>query len=506
MPKTWYVTTPLYYVNGAPHIGSAYTTVLADVLARYYRLLGRDVFFLTGTDEHGQKVSDEAKASGRTPQEQCDLLQQRFRDAWARLEIRCDDFIRTTEPRHERVVTEVLQELHDRGEIYAGEYEGWYDKGSEIFVTEKEIEEGGLDRSKLQHLSERNYFFRMGKYRDRLVKHISSHPRFIRPESRRNEVLGFLKKDLGDLCISRPKSRLDWGIPLPFDEDYVTYVWFDALLNYVTAPGLRRDETRFERLWPADLHLIGKDILTTHCVYWPTMLMAMGVELPSSILAHGWWLVEGAKMAKSGGNVVDPLAYAESHGVDPLRYFLMREMIVGQDTEFSDARFMARYDGDLANEWGNLLARVLTMMKKFTGGRIPEPSAPGAGASAARETAEEVAARLPERVEDVELHKVAEDAMAVFRAGNRHVDLTEPWKLAKDPARKAELADALYTIAESIRFAASMLAPVLPEKSAETLRQLGHPPLADLREALTWGRLVPGVDAVRGENLFPRIE
>lgn len=504
--RTWYVTTPIYYVNGAPHVGSAYTTLLADVVARYQRLLGRDVFFLTGTDEHGQKVMDAAEARGMTPLEHCDDLQQRFRDAWDRLSFTHDDFIRTTEERHTSVVRRVLQTLFDEGEIYLADYEGWYDAGAEVFVTEKEIDERGLDRSKLRRISEKNYFFRMGKYRDRLIAHIEANPGFIYPEFRANEVLGFLKADLGDLCISRPRSRLEWGIPLPFDEDYVTYVWFDALLNYVSVPGYLTDDARFQGTWPADLQLIGKDILTTHCVYWTTMLMAMGLELPRRILAHGWWLVEGAKMAKSGGNVVDPLAYAESHGVDALRYVLVREMVIGQDAEFSDDRFRARYDGDLANEWGNLLARVLTMMGKFTDGRIPEPATAGGGPSGARDEAVRVAEGFEERLANVELHKIAADAMDVLRAGNRHVDQTEPWKLAKDPAKQPELRDALYTIAESVRFAASLLTPVLPERTAEALTQLGQAPVTDLRAALRWGGCVPGAEAKRGEILFPRIE
>ena len=282
--KTYYLTTPIYYVNDVPHLGHAYTTTLADVVARYRRGLGEDVFFLTGTDEHGQKAQDAAEKRGLSPQQHCDELQQRFRDVWKRLGISNDDFVRTTEPRHERVVQAVLADLHAKGEIYVGEYEGWYHDSDEVFVTEKEIEEKGLDKTKLRRLSERNYFFRMGRQRDRIVEEITSGRLEILPEHRRNEVLGFLRQDLSDLCISRPKARLSWGIPLPFDPDYVTYVWFDALLNYASVPGLTTDPARFARLWPADVHLIGKDILTTHAVYWPAMLLAMGVALPLSLI------------------------------------------------------------------------------------------------------------------------------------------------------------------------------------------------------------------------------
>jgi len=505
--KTFYVTTPIYYVNDVPHLGTAYTTTIADVVSRYRRALGEDVFFLTGTDEHGQKAQNAAEARGLTPQQHCDELQQRFRDAWTALSISNDDFVRTTEPRHARVVQEALARLWKQGEIYEGSYEGWYHTADEVFVTETEIDEKGLDRAKLVRVSEKNYFFRMGKYRDALVAHIEAHPRFIRPEHRRNEVLGFLRKDLGDLCISRPKSRLAWGIPLPFAPDFVTYVWFDALLNYVSVPGLYFDEARFARTWPADLHLIGKDILTTHSVYWPTMLLALGIPLPTTILAHGWWTRDGAKMSKSVGNVVDPLAYAAKFGVDALRWYLVREMVVGQDADFSDARLRSRYDGDLGNEWGNLLSRTMTMIGKFAGGRIPSPEHEAGGPSEARDAANALAAALPAHLDDVALHRIGEDVMGLLRAGNRHVDATQPWKAAKDPANAGFVRDALYTLAETLRFASSVLVSILPTKAPEALRQLGVTDgAADLRAALRWGALAPGTVTAPGAVLFPRID
>jgi methionyl-tRNA synthetase len=505
--KTFYVTTPIYYVNDVPHVGTAYTTILADVIARFRRGLGEDVFFLTGTDEHGQKAQAAAAARGLTPKAHCDELQQRFRDAWARISVSNDDFVRTTEPRHERVVQEALARLWKAGEIYEGTYEGWYHPSDEVFVTDTEIEEKGLDRAKLVRLSEKNYFFRMGRRRDELVRHIEANPRFLRPEHRRNEVLGFLKKDLGDLCISRPTARLSWGVPLPFAPDHVTYVWFDALLNYCSVPGLYTDDARFRRTWPADLHLVGKDILTTHSVYWPTMLLALGIPLPTTILAHGWWTRDGGKMSKSVGNVVDPVAVADRYGADPLRWYLMREMAVGQDADWSDGRFRARYDADLGNEWGNLLSRTVTMIGKFAGGLVPTPEREGGGPSEARDAAFALAAALPGLLDDVEPHRIGEAAMGVLRAGNRHVDLTQPWKAAKDPAKAGAVRDALYTLAEAVRFASSVLAPILPTKAPEALRQLGVTDGAkDLRAALRWGALVPGTATIPGPVLFPRIE
>ena len=325
MNDTSYITTPIYYVNDEPHHGHAYTTVLGDVLARYARLRGRDAFLLVGTDEHGQKVQDAARASGVDPQTQADRLVVKFREAWRGLHVEYDDFIRTTEERHRLVVTAVLQRLWDKGEIYRGEYEGWYCVPDERFWTDKDV----TDRQcpdcgrPVEWLSEQNYFFRMGKHREWLIEHVETHPDFILPENRRNEVLGYLRRPLGDLCISRPAARVGWGIPLPFDPGYVTYVWFDALLNYVTAAGYLSDDGRFSEMWPSATHVIGKDILITHAVYWPTMLRAVGLPPPRTILAHPWWLLRGAKMSKSRGVVVKPLTLAEHYGVDALRFYLM---------------------------------------------------------------------------------------------------------------------------------------------------------------------------------------
>jgi len=333
MTGKFYITTPIYYVNDKPHIGHAYTTILADVLARYHRAEGNEVFFLTGLDEHGQKVQQAAEKRGVAPKEHCNTMAPRFLELWEKLHISNDDFIRTTEERHVKVVQSILRMVYENGDIYEDEYEGLYSVSEERFITEKEAESGEF--RDIKKLKEKNYFFKMSAYQQPLIDHINRHPDFIQPVHRKNEILGFLRKPLGDLCISRPKTRLSWGIDLPFDKDYVTYVWFDALINYVTATGFGTDDHRYKKWWPCEYHLIGKDILTTHAVYWPTMLMSAKMPLPKSIFAHGWWLSGESKMSKSLGNVVNPLDLIEKFGVDPVRYYLMREMVLGQDASFT---------------------------------------------------------------------------------------------------------------------------------------------------------------------------
>ena len=333
MNNRFYITTPIYYVNDIPHIGHAYTTILADVLSRYQQQLGNNTFFLTGLDEHGQKVQDAASKRGIEPKDHCDEMSKRFTDLWERLHISNNDFIRTTEKRHKRVVKKILKVVYEAGDIYEDEYEGLYSVSEERFITDKEADTGQF--RDIKKLKEKNYFFKMSKYQNALIEHINSNPSFIQPEHRKNEILGFLRQPLNDLCISRPKSRLNWGIEIPFDSGYVTYVWFDALINYITASGYLDDKNLFDNYWPANMHLIGKDILTTHAVYWPTMLMSAGIELPRSIFAHGWWLMGDAKMSKSSGNVVNPMDLIDDYGVDPVSYYLMREMVLGQDANFT---------------------------------------------------------------------------------------------------------------------------------------------------------------------------
>ncbi len=507
-PDSFYITTPIYYVNDRPHIGHAYTTILADVLARYQRLAGRPVHFLTGTDEHGQKVQQAAQAGGRTPQAHADLTVTRFQELWQRLNITHDDFIRTTEPRHTRVVQAILQDLYDRGEIYAADYDGWYDVTSETFVTEKDLEGGPPpeERPNIVRIQERNYFFRMSAYQAWLVGYIQDHPECIQPDYRRNETLGFLRKPLTDLCISRPKSRLGWGIELPFDPDFVTYVWFDALVNYISAIGYGQDPAAFARWWPASCHLIGKDILTTHTVYWPTMLKAMGLPLPRCVFAHGWWLTGRDKMSKSAGNVVNPMAMIDRYGVDPFRYFLMSEMNLGQDASFSEGAFVRRYNADLANDLGNLLSRVTKLLQTHAGGAIPAPGAPGAEEDRLREIALDTARRVPEQVTAMQLDEALRACADLVRAANRYLERVQPWTLAK-AGDLTPFRTAMYTAAEALRIASGLLHPVMPEKMSALLGALGQGSEAPTLAALaTWGGLQPGTPLAPITALFPRIE
>jgi methionyl-tRNA synthetase len=512
MTDRFYVTTPIYYVNGTPHIGHAYTTLLADVLTRYHRLFGRPARFLTGTDEHGLKVQQAAESEGLEPRVYCDRMVVRFKDQWSKLGIHYDRFIRTTDHDHIGFVQQILERLWEKGQIYRAPYKGWYCVPDERFWTEKDITEGACPDCgrPVVEIEEDNYFFRMSAYREWLIEHIESHPGFIYPESRRNEVLGFLRRGLGDLCISRPRTRLAWGIPIPFDDQYVTYVWFDALLNYVTAvraQGIPADGIDW---WPADLHLIGKDIVTTHCVYWPTMLRAAGLELPRCIAAHGWWLVDEQKMSKSRGNVVAPLDLVDRYGVDAFRYFLMRDMAVGQDRSFSEVELVQRYNADLANDLGNALSRVTRMIARYREGVVGEP---GSLQEAPEQTLLQGVERAPglvrRGVEGLALHEAIEQAMTPVRLVNRYLEQREPWQVAKDPARAPLLDTILYTAVEALRIAAVLLGPVMPERMAAMRTQLGEqePQPGESFETLTaWGRLSPGRRIPGGEALFPRAE
>jgi len=505
----FYVTTPIYYVNDKPHIGHAYTTILADVLARYHRLLGVETHFLTGTDEHGQKVYNAARKGGISPQKHCDETVVRFQDLWKKLGISNDDFIRTTEPRHKEVVRGILQDLFDRGEIYAGEYEGWYAVTEERFYTEKDLVDGkSPEGNAVERIVETNYFFRMGKYQAWLVDYIEKHPRFIQPEFRRNETLGFLRRPLGDLCISRPKTRLPWGIELPFDENYVCYVWFDALVNYISAPGFRRDEARFAKVWPASIHLIGKDILTTHTVYWPTMLRAIGLPMPETIFAHGWWLSGTTKMSKSLGNVVDPMAMIDRWGVDAFRYFLLAEMTLGQDSSFTEEAFVSRYNTDLANDLGNLASRVLKMIERNCGGAIPAPGEPGPEEEALREAVLGAASAVRSKIAETAPDRCIAAVLEAVRAANRYFDRAKPWVLAKEGDRK-RLGTVLYAGAETLRIVSGLLHPVMPRKMGEIRVSLGIPEggaVPSMESLGQWGALAPGTPLGAVGTLFPRID
>ena len=495
--NTFYLTTPIYYVNDKPHIGHAYTTILADVLTRFHRKTGEDVFFLTGLDEHGQKVQQAAENRGVDPIDHCDEMAPRFLELWKKLHIQNDDFIRTTEKRHVAVVQKILQDVFDNGDIYEDEYEGLYSISEERFITEKEAESG--DFRDIKKIKEKNYFFKMSQYQQPLIDHINENPKFIQPEHRKNEVLGFLKKPLGDLCISRPKSRLNWGIELPFDSNYVTYVWFDALINYITAVGYNVDEDSFNKYWPANYHLIGKDILTTHSVYWPTMLMSAKLSLPLGIFAHGWWLSGESKMSKSLGNVIDPLGLIEEYGVDPVRYYLMREMVLGQDASFTMESFIKRYNSDLANDFGNLLSRISNLLKKFFDGKIPMDEDDSPEGIVIKENGIKVVSDVWNHIESMQVNEAIETTLQYIRSVNKYMETMAPWKLAKsdnDAAGKV-----LFTAAEALRISAVLLAPVMPNRTQivlETFNATGS--------SLEWGGLTPGKSLNKHDVLFPRID
>ncbi len=513
--NTFYITTPIYYVNDVPHIGHAYTTVAADVLARYWRLRGRDVFFLTGLDEHGQKVQQAAAKAGIAPQAHCDRLAPQFTNLWQRLNISNNAFIRTTDKPHQAVVQRYLQQLYDKQLIYKAEYTGWYCTFDERFWTEKDVV-GGLCpdcKRPIEQLSEHNYFFKMGQYQDRLIDHIRQHEDFIRPASRRNEVLGFLQtQKLGDLSISRPKSRLSWGIELPFDkEGYVTYVWFDALVNYVSAlEYLPHRQPAGLRYWPADVHLVGKDILTTHAVYWSTMLMALGLDLPKTIFAHGWWTVDGEKMSKSRGNVVDPNKMVDEFGADAFRYFLLREVPFGQDGDFSHSALVTSINSALANGIGNLLSRTLTMIERSCAGVIPDPGPPVL--SELEQRIEDLAKQLPCRLEAGFNALLFRDVLLMIEELNtccdEYIDKSAPWKLAKQPETQPQLHTVLNTSARALRQLALLLYPFMPNAAARMIQQLGLS--LDLSQPLAanaghWNAPLAGSRIQKGPGLFPRI-
>ena len=499
--KPFYITTPIYYANDEPHIGHSYTTILADVLSRYHRSIGEEVFFLTGLDEHGQKVQQAAEERGIDPQQHCDEMAPKWKLLWKKLHIRYDDFIRTTEPRHEKVVKDILTKVKDGGDIYMDEYGGHYCVGCERFYTEKELEDGKCPQheKELEFITEKNYFFKMSKYQQKLIDYINENPEFIQPQHRKNEILGFLRQPLEDLCISRPKSRLSWGVDLPFDHEYVTYVWFDALLNYVTSLGYGSDPEFFEKWWSQAIHLIGKDILMTHAVYWPTMLMSAGISLPKTIFAHGWWLMEESKMSKSMGNVVDPMELIDDYGVDPVRYYLMREMVPGQDSNFTMSSFTKRYNSDLANDFGNLLSRVTRLIQKNFGGELPEWGECTSAENGIKKVAEGTVIKVNELIHAMRINEAIEETMQFIRSINRYMEQQVPWKLVKED--KSAAGRVLITAAEALRLGALLLQPVMPNRTLIVLETLGAE-----NTKLVWGQLKPGNKLREHSALFPRIE
>jgi methionyl-tRNA synthetase len=504
-----YFTTPIYYVNAEPHIGHAYTTIVADVLNRFCRLAGYQTFFLTGTDEHGDKVAQAARAAGETPQAYADRISGLFRALWPKLNITHNRFIRTTEETHRRVVQLILQKVYDAGDIYFGDYGGHYCRGCERFLTEKELVDGKCPDhgTEPQFIKEKNYFFRMSKYQDWLIDHIQTHPDFIRPERYRNEVLAFLRDPLEDLCISRPKSRLGWGIPVPFDGDYVTYVWFDALINYLTGIDYP-DGERFIRLWPVCQHLIAKDILKPHGIYWPTMLKSAGIPPYQHLNVHGYWIVSESKMSKSRGNIIKPLDLMSKYGLDAFRYFLLREMVFGLDSNFSETALVGRINADLANDLGNLVSRTLAMAERFLKGEIPRAGALEEKDRELQITALNLAQEAERLFGELSFHKFLISTWGLINLANKYIDGTAPWALAKDSGKAERLNTVLYQLLEVLRFVAVLISPFMPQTSEKIQAQLGisdlgSQTLASLKE---WGGLAPGGRVRKGEALFPRVE
>ncbi len=509
MTKKFYITTAIDYANGSPHLGHAYEKVLTDIVARFRRMMGDEVKFVTGLDEHGQKVQMSAQKSGVEPIEICNRLAGEFQSLCQRLEISNDDYIRTTEDRHQQVVQEILQKLYDQGEIYQADYNGFYSVRQEQFVTEKEKVDGEWPEiyGDVVEVTESNYFFKLAQYQDWLVDYIKTHPEVIYPRFRSADVLQFLKEPLNDLCISRPKERLSWGIELPFDPNFVTYVWFDALTNYITAAGYGSDA--FEQHWPADYHVIGKDILVPpHAVYWPIMLKALDIPMPKHFLVHGWWLSSGSKMSKSSGDVVDPLDLIDQFGADAFRYFVTREMNVGQDSDFSLDLFMSRYNSDLANDLGNLVSRLLNMGGRYTGGKVPAAALEEAPEQDLQQLWSEVSAELIPLYEDFQFHKALDRIFSFLSGINKYAETRAPWKLAKsdDPADRLALETSLATMAEALRLAVVLLTPVMPLISAQVRSLIGAPEIERVAGELEWGNRLEGAALGDKTILFPRPE
>ncbi|WP_028855574.1 methionine--tRNA ligase [Psychrilyobacter atlanticus] len=512
MSKNFYVTTPIYYVNGDPHVGSAYTTIAADVLARYKKTMGYDVFFLTGSDEHGQKVEEKAIEMGYTPQEWTDKMSVRFKEMWEKLNIDNNDFIRTTEDRHKKAVQKIIQKVYDNGDIYKGSYEGKYCVSCETFVPENQIvgENGCPDCGKeLGVVKEESYFFKMSKYQDMLLKHIDENPEFILPKSRRNEVISFIKQGLMDLSISR--NTFDWGIPLKIDEEHITYVWFDALTNYLTAVGYENNEDMFSKFWKDGeiVHLLGKDILRFHAIIWPCMLLAAGEKLPEKIVAHGWWTVAGEKMSKSKGNVVDPIAEIEKYGVDAFRYFLLSEVHFGSDGDYNTTAMINRVNANLSNDLGNLLNRTLGMYSKYFGSVVEAGEGHEIYDDEIKVLWEETLAEVDKYMSTVEFSKALEAIWKFVSRMNKYIDETMPWALAKTDEGKPRLAVVLKNLVEALNKIAVMVYPYIPESASKMWEQLGIDgdiKTAKVEDIKAWDILKAGHKLGEATPIFPRLE
>lgn len=506
---TFYITTPIYYPSDNLHIGHAYTTVAADTVARFKRLTGYDVYFLTGADEHGQKIERAAQAKGKNPKEYVDEIVAGFKDLWVRLMVDYSDFIRTTQERHHAVVRKVFQRLYEQGDIYKAKYEGWYCTPCETFWTQRQLVEGNCPdcARTVELLQEESYFLRLSKYADRLLKYIEDHPDFIQPVSRRNEMVNFIKSGLEDLCVSR--TTFSWGIPVPFDRRHVVYVWVDALTNYISALDYgTENDALFRRYWPADIHLVGKDIVRFHTIIWPILLMAVGVALPKRVVGHGWLLLEGGKMSKSKGNVVDPHQLIDKYGVEAVRYYLLRELLFGADGSYSEDSLIGRINSDLANDLGNLLHRSLTVLEKFGGGVLGAPGSAEGPDGELIELARELPAKVAELVDRLELSEALAAVWQLVGRANKYLDETAPWSLGKDPQKRDRFNTVLYNVLEVYRIVTVLLGPFMPGLPGRVWPQLGITGKPELHTfaSLGWGNLPPGVKVERGAPLFPRIE
>ncbi|WP_041274724.1 methionine--tRNA ligase [Desulforamulus reducens] len=504
----FYITTPIYYPSDNLHIGHAYTTVAADTMARYKRLTGYDVWFLTGSDEHGQKIERAAKNKNQTPKEYVDHIVSGFKKLWERLDVSYNDFIRTTDERHHKVVQKFFQQLFDQGDIYKSEYEGWYCTPCETFFTEYQLAEGKCPdcQREVEKVREESYFFRQSKYAERWLKFIEENPEFIQPVSRRNEMVSFVKQGLEDLCVSR--TTFDWGIRVPFDPKHVVYVWVDALTNYISALGYDTgDNSLFQKFWPADIHLMAKDIVRFHAIIWPILLMALDLPLPKKVIAHGWLLLDSGKMSKSKGNVVDPHVLIDKYGVDAVRYFLLRELPFGSDGLYSEEALVKRINTDLANDYGNLLSRSATMMEKYQQGVLQTPGAPEGPDEELIDLATATPKLVEEYMEKSELSNALAAIWQMVGRANKYLEETAPWTLAKNNETE-RLNTVLYNVAEVMRFATIMITPFMPQLPKRVWPQLGIEDQTEIHtwESLRWGKLPVGTTVKRGEVLFPRID